>query len=337
MHLRGYNVSNYDGIWSVNINITSTSAALGKVVMEKSSLVDHFNYVYLAAETSTLESIIVATFNITDGSFLNSMRQRSNSQQLKIASFVTPNSDTSIAYLSCYSLTNEYSEIMKLYIPDSDYVIYQQHSIKLWLQYIDANDKWIGLQPTQHIHISLFPMMSDVMDTVNVTVLKNSGLEDVTIEYDASGSNPSFESDTFWNRTAPTVSDLRYTFSSFVAPSENNQTAVNETTETETSTESTESTESTQSTESTDNTESNENAENDKNTSKNISNDETINTLSMILIAVCGVLVIILVGMITAAACLIKRYKNKKEDISEIQESENQVEEKSSLRQENKA
>ena len=279
----------------------------------------------MAAETSTLESIIVATFNITDGSFLNSMRQRSNSQQLKIASFVTPNSDTSIAYLSCYSLTNEYSEIMKLYIPDSDYVIYQQHSIKLWLQYIDANDKWIGLQPTQHIHISLFPMMSDVMDTVNVTVLKNSGLEDVTIEYDASGSNPSFESDTFVNKTAPTVSDLRYTFSSFVAPSENNQTAVNETTETETSTEST------------DNTESNENAENDKNTGKNISNDETVNTLSMILIAVCGVLVIILVGMITAAACLIKRYKNKKEDISEIQESENQVEEKSSLRQENKA
>ena len=101
--------------------MTSSSEVIDKIKTDADS-----DYLYIAAESSTLGSIFIVAFNISDGSIVNTMRQRSNSQQLKIGSFTSPNSDNSIAYLGLYSSNEAYSELIKLYYPNSDYVIYQQ-------------------------------------------------------------------------------------------------------------------------------------------------------------------------------------------------------------------
>ena len=88
-------------------------------------------YYYMAAESSTLGSIFVMAMNRTDGSIINSVRQRTSSEKLKVGSFVSTGNSSSILYLSTYSSTGTYSELMKFFIPSSDYVIYQQQCIKL--------------------------------------------------------------------------------------------------------------------------------------------------------------------------------------------------------------
>ena len=279
--------------------MTSTSETIGKVLTEGDK-----QYFYLAAESSNLGSVFIFVFDIDDGSIVNTIRQRSNSKQLKIGSLKAPYSDNAITYLGLYSSTDTYSELVKLYFPNSDYVIYQQQCIKFRFQHVFSNETWISLQQTQHIHSALIPSMGDIMDTFTITQLTNSGLEDVT----STVTTTTNETTTFPNGTldisvTAIESELNYTFSTFVASTEECQANTTET-----------------------------------NTGNTKDDDDSISTLSIVLIIVCSVLFITLVvGIVVGVTYFVKKSSSGNAGMSKIEEADPPAEERDSLREENKA
>ena len=267
-------------------------------------------YYYMAAESSTLGSIFVMAMNITDGTIINSVRQRTSSEQLKVGSFVSTGNSSSILYLSTYSSTGTYSELMKFFLPSSDYAIYQQQCIKLRFQHVDSSETWNALQETQHIHTSRVSTMGNIMDTLQITQLANSGLESVTISETNSttGTSISYTTGSFDQSTTAIVSDLSYAVSTFVAPTEsciqnNTQTVTNTTTQPTTE-----------------------------------STSDDLSTLEIVLIIVCCVLVVIIgIGIAIGVTYCIKKSKSRNEGMSKVQGAENPAEERSSLNEENKA
>ena len=300
VHLRCYNVSTGNAEWFTSINLTSSSEVIDSTKTQVDS-----SYFYLAAQSSNLGSIFIGVFDLSNGSIVNTIKQRSSSQQLKIGSFKAPNTNNSITYLSLYSSTGTYSELIKLYFPSSDYIIYQQQCIKFRFQHVFSNETWISLQQTQHIHSALVPSMGSIMDTVMVTQLTNSGLEVVSISNSTStsGFTPSNTSGSFNTSVTASYSNLNYTFSSFVAPTEECQTNTTET-----------------------------------NIGNTTDDDDSISTLSIVLIIVCSVLFIInMVGIVMGVTYCIKKSKIRNEGMSKIEEFDNPAEERDSLREENKA
>ena len=276
--------------------MTSSSEVLGKTKTDADR-----DYFYIAAESTTLGSVFIVSFNLSDGAIVNSMRQRSNSQQLKIGSFNSPNSENAIAYLGLYSSNDSYSELIKLYFPGTDYVIYQQQCVKFRFQYVTSNESWASWQQTQHIHSAIIPAIGDIMDIVTVTQVANSGLENVTTSNTLTTGTTTFPFEMLDTTTTPSVSDLNYTFSSFVEPTESCLTT------TVTS------------------------------TGNTTDDDDSISTLSIVLIIVCSVLfIIIVVGLAIAVTYCIKKSKRGNQGMSQIEQSEPPVEERSGLKEENK-
>ena len=274
--------------------MTSTSETIGKVLTEGDK-----QYFYLAAESSNLGSVFIFVFDIDDGSIVNTIRQRSNSKQLKIGSLKAPYSDNAITYLGLYSSTDTYSELVKLYFPNSDYVIYQQQCIKFRFQHVFSNETWISLQQTQHIHSALIPTMGDIMDTFTITQLTNSGFEDVTSTVTTTTNEVTTAPSGLFDTSVTAIeSELNYTFSSFVASTEECQT----------------------------------------NTGNTKNDDDSINTLSLVLIIVCSALFItVVVCIVIGVTYFIKKSSSEKVGMSKIEEAGPPAEERNSLREENKA
>ena len=143
--------------------------------------------------------------------------------------------------------------------------------------------------------------MGDIMDIVTVSQLTNSGLENVTTSNTLTTGTVTFPSEGLDTSTTPSDADLNYTFSNFVAPTESCITVTEPT------------------------------------TGNTTDDDDSISTLSVVLIIVCSVLFIInVVGVVIAVTYCIKKYKAKNEGMSPIEPSDPPAEERSALKEENK-
>ena len=271
--------------------MTSSSEVLGKTKTDADR-----DYFYIAAESTTLGSVFIVSFNLSDGAIVNSMRQRSNSQQLKIGSFNSPNSENAIAYLGLYSSNDSYSELIKLYFPGTDYVIYQQQCVKFRFQYVTSNESWASWQQTQHIHSTIVPAIGDIMDIVTVTQVANSGLENVTTSNTLTTGTTTFPLEMLDTSTTPSVSDLNYTFSTFVEPTESCQTTTRNTTD----------------------------------------DDSISTLSIVLIIVCSVLFIIIVIGLAIAVTYFIKKSKTRNQGMSQIEQSDPPAEERSGLKEENK-
>ena len=107
--------------------------------------------VYYGFDLVTPGGIYFYTLNQADGTFVGSMQLRNSTKNLMIGSLYATGS--SVVYITSYSSSEAYAELIKYNASSSDYTIYEQTGINFRFQFVNTalNDCWIGLVDTVHI------------------------------------------------------------------------------------------------------------------------------------------------------------------------------------------
>ena len=205
---------------------------------------------------------MICGFVLSTGDMIGSMKKRASTQQLKIGSVYT-NGDT-VAWISSYSSSTSYSELIQFNFTSSAYTIYQQTGISFRSQYINPlqGNRWYAIPQTQNISVALLTKMEELND-LSVSELSSTGLDDFasTISTSTSGSvTPTPGSVTPSTSTTNAAADFNVTI-----------TVVNHTTDTTSN--------------STSNSTSNTNQTTTGNNTNNDS-DDSVSTLAIVFIAV---------------------------------------------------
>ena len=304
-----YYVSNSSTIWATRVNLTSSSSEQlnnGRIGLDT-------NYVYFAFDTVSLAGIFITVLDLSDGSIQGSMLQRVSSQQLKAGAVYATGSN--IAYISVYSSSSAYAELIKYDTSNSNYTIYEQTGLNFRFQFINTalNDCWYALVDTEYIYLSQLSTMDEATG-LTVNVLTNSGL---TTESTANSTSTSgFHA--LVNHTVTSTSNAASNLTVSITLSVLNNTQTNTTTNTTTN--------------STTNSTTNGNSTTTT-TNNNNDDDDGLNSLEIVLVSVgVAVAIVILVGI---GIYVIKRFQKTSNIEPEEPDVEAPADERSVLKDEN--
>ena len=296
IHIGCYYVSNSSTIWATSFNLTSSSSEQlnnGRIGLDT-------NYVYCAFDTVSLAGIFITVLDLSDGIIQNSILQRVSSQHLKAGAVYATRGN--IAYISVYSSTSAYTELIKYDFLISNYTIYEQTGINFRFQFIntDLNNCWYALVDTEYIHLSQLSTMDEVTD-LTVNVLTNTGL---TIE---SSSNLTTTSGFHGliNHTVTSISNVASYLTVNITLSVLNNTQTNTTTNGNSTT-----------------------------TTNSKNDDDDLSTLEIVLISVGGVIFMAIIVGIFLYIVTCKKPRDVEPEVNEIEEP---ADERSVLKDENYA
>ena len=265
-----YYVSDLSPIWETSFNLTSSSSEQlnnGRIGLDT-------NYVYFVFDTVSLAGIFITVLDLSDGSIQGSMLQRVSSQQLKAGAVYATGSN--IAYISVYSSSSAYAELIKYDTSNSNYTIYEQTGLNFRFQFINTalNDCWYALVDTEYIYLSQLSTMDEATG-LTVNVLTNSGLTTETTANSTSTSGFHALVNHTVTSTSNTASNLTVSITLSVLNNTQTNTTTNTTTNSTTNGNSTTTT-----------------------TNNNNDDDDGLNSLEIVLISVgVAVAIVILVGI----------------------------------------
>ena len=284
---------------------------------------------YCAFEPTSMSGIFLITLSIADGSYVDIIRQRQSSNQLKLGS-VQATGD-SVVYVSVYSSNSAYTELIKFNVSSTDYTIYQQTGLDFRLQYINTalSDCWYGLLDTQYTHYTQLSAMDEVTG-LTVTNLNNTGLTDVDNTNSSSlgsgSSGPSLPSGSFVTATTNVAAAFNVSITVLIAQ---NNTTTNNTSQTNTTQTSNNTTTTSNNTTSTSN-----NTTTSNNTNENNSEDDSLGIVPIVLIILgCVILIVIGIGTMLSVIKWRKNSRNRRPDMSRV---ETPADETNVLKEENK-
>ena len=195
--------------WSYNISCSSTCPSSDYT---KSDF-DQTN-VHIAFNIPSEGKALLMVFAASTGDLVGNLKTTSNSQQLTLGSLYAD--ANSITWISMYSGTTSYSELIKYDAPNNNYTIYQQTGFSYSLQYIDlnSNNDWLALGVTSIISNATQTCLTTVNGlSVSTTT---SGLEDTSsFSLGTKGSVAYSFSSTLLNINASitsTVSNMSYSY-----------------------------------------------------------------------------------------------------------------------------
>ena len=264
--------------------------------------------IYIGYDEDPLSGIYFAAFDLTNGSIYDAIRHRTSSESLTIGSVYSTGS--SVCYVSSYTSSSAYAELIKFDFSNSDYTIYVQSDLNLRIQFINTNlnNCWYALEQTENIHLSQLSSMNDV-DSLSATVLTNTGLSNITVTTTNTSVPISFSSNT--SLTNDTNAASTFTLTTVVDVQTTN-TTTNSTTNTTTTT-----------------------------TNNENNSDDTLSPVEVVLIVI-GTLVGVLILLVVVASVILlinhccKKLKSSRTDVM-AQEPVNQEDESNALREENNA
>ena len=187
---------------------------------------------HLAFNLPSEGKALVIVFAVDSGNLVGNMKTTQSSQQLSLGS-LDAYSDT-ITWISMYSSSSSYSELIKYDSANNNSTVYQQSGVSYLLQHINlnSNDSWFGMGLTQYISNSTQNCMSEISGlTVSTTT---SGLNDASSYSIAAGSQVRYflyPASSYINDTiTSTTGDLDYNYTIVVSTqtTSNNETNKNE-------------------------------------------------------------------------------------------------------------
>ena len=317
------------------------SGAAGSDIIVNGRMDTDASNVYIAYEISGPEGIYILALNHTDGAFVDSIYYRNSTKSLKIGSVYATGS--SVVYISSYSSSEAYAELVKFDYSGPSYTIYEQTGINFRFQFVNTalSNCWYALVDTQYSHLS---QISTMNETTGLTVVEqtNSGLDTISTlnSTETSGTLSALDGtfDTTTTNIASTFNET-ITFSPagtttcLIPVTTNTTTNTNTTTSNSTTTTTSNSTTTTTSNSTTNSTTSNNTTTTTTNNNKN-SDDDSISTLAIVLISVGGVILIAIA--IIAVLCIIRCRKKSRNTRSELSIVETPADESNALKEENK-
>ena len=157
--------------WIQNITCSSTCPAdYARSDFDETNV--HFA-ANLPADSKVLMMVLVAS----SGDLVGTMKTTQGSQQMVLASLSVDNN--SITWISAYSTSSAYSELIKLDSANNNYTVYQQTGISYFFQHIDSNNNnWFGLGVTRYISNSTQACLGDIEGLLVST--STSGLDEAS-------------------------------------------------------------------------------------------------------------------------------------------------------------
>ena len=312
-----YNFANQNRVWKTDITLASVELQNGRMDIDAASI-------YMAFDTTPLEGIFIITINQADGSPVGSVRKRSSSQQLKIGSLYA--GDSSVVYVSSYSFSAAYTELIQYDSSSNEYTIYEQTGLDFRFQYINSaqSNYWIGLLNTEFAHLSK-PSTMDQVANLSISVLSNTGLTtETTSNTTSTSSGLSFFSITF----SPVTSTIGADFDVDVVVLSANAIVDSNTSDSNT-------VDSNAGNSNTGNSNTGETNAGETNTGEsNTNSDGSISTLALVLIIIGAAILIVIV--LTIVLCIIRCCKKSRNVRGEMSIVETPADESNALKEENK-
>ena len=307
-----YNFANQNRVWKTDITLASVELQNGRMDIDAASI-------YMAFDTTPLEGIFIITINQADGSPVGSVRKRSSSQQLKIGSLYA--GDSSVVYVSSYSFSAAYTELIQYDSSSNEYTIYEQTGLDFRFQYINSaqSNYWIGFLNTEFAHLSK-PSTMDQVANLSISVLSNTGLTtETTSNTTSTSSGLSFFSITF----SPVTSTIGADFDVDVVVLSASATVDSNTSDSNTVDSNTGNSNTGES-----NTGESNNGE------SNTNSDGSISTLALVLIIIGAAILIVIV--LTIVLCIIRCCKKSRNARGEMTRVRAPADESNALKEENK-
>ena len=307
-----YNFANQNRVWKTDITLASVELQNGRMDIDAASI-------YMAFDTTPLEGIFIITINQADGSPVGSVRKRSSSQQLKIGSLYA--GDSSVVYVSSYSFSAAYTELIQYDSSSNEYTIYEQTGLEFRFQYINSaqSNYWIGFLNTEFAHLSK-PSTMDQVTNLSITALSNTGLTtETTSNTTSTSSGLSFFSITF----SPVTSTIGADFDVDVVVLSASATVDSNTSDSNTGNSNTG-----------DSNTGNSNTGESNTGESNTNSDGSISTLALVLIIIGAAILIVIV--LTTVLCIIRCCKKSKNARGEMTRVRAPADESNALKEENK-
>ena len=223
-------------IWDQNITCSSSCSAVDYTHSDFESSQVHF-----AANLPSEGKVLMMVLGSISGNIVGSMKTTQTSQQLALGSLSADSN--SMTWVSVYSASSSYSELIKYDSANNNFTVYQQTGISYVLQHIDSNnnDNWLGLGKSSFVSNTTQACMSNVTGlTVSTTM---SGLDDASSSFSiakATFTQYSFtqETPTINSSITSAASDMDCVYRGYgePAPNSTNQTTTNQTTTNQTTT-----------------------------------------------------------------------------------------------------
>ena len=158
--------------WIQNITCTSTCPAADYARSD----FDETN-VHIAANLPSNGKVLMMVLVASSGNLVGTMKKTQGFQQMALASLSVDNN--SITWISVYSTSSAYSELIKLDSANNNYTVYQQTGISYAFQHIDSsNNNWFAVGVTKFITNSTQACISDIAGLTVST--STSGLEEAS-------------------------------------------------------------------------------------------------------------------------------------------------------------
>ena len=158
--------------WVKNIACTSTCSAADYTRSDFDETNIHF-----AANFPSEAKVLIMVLAVSNGDLVGTMKTTQDSQQMALASLSADSN--SITWISAYSTSSAYSELIRYDSANNNHTVYQQTGISYVFQNINSNNNnWFGLGVTRYITNSTQECMSDI-EGLTVTT-STSGLEEAS-------------------------------------------------------------------------------------------------------------------------------------------------------------
>ena len=158
--------------WIQNITCTSTCPAADYARSD----FDETN-VHIAANLPSNGKVLMMVLVASSGNLVGTMKKTQGFQQMALASLSVDNN--SITWISVYSTSSAYSELIKLDSANNNYTVYQQTGISYVFQHIDSNNNnWFALGVTRYISNSTQACLGDIEGLLVST--STSGLDEAS-------------------------------------------------------------------------------------------------------------------------------------------------------------
>ena len=158
--------------WVRNIGCTSTCSAADYTRSDFDETNIHF-----AANFPSESKVLMMVLAVSNGDLVGTMKTTQDSQQMALGSLFADSN--SITWISAYSTSSAYSELIRYDSANNNYTVYQQTGISYVFQHINSNNNnWFALGVTRYITNSTQECMSDI-DGLTVST-STSGLEEAS-------------------------------------------------------------------------------------------------------------------------------------------------------------
>ena len=175
-------IDSSSSIWDQNITCSSSCSAADYTHSDFESSQVHF-----AANLPSEGKVLMMVLGSISGNIVGSMKTTQTSQQLALGSLSADSN--SMTWVSVYSASSSYSELIKYDSANNNFTVYQQTGISYVLQHIDSNnnDNWLGLGKSSFVSNTTQACMSNVNGlTVSTTT---SGLDDALSTFNIASSS----------------------------------------------------------------------------------------------------------------------------------------------------